>query len=167
MTVHQNIQALFKGLTEHELPNAIAYSHEPEIAPLFYRYIFYHPLSSEELSDFVKNSQFHITESLIEFYRHHNGLRINQKISIFGSLLNKGLQPICLTYGNYYERPVGLPNNSTVIGGFTLSDDNNGYLVSHENGSVTCTSSFLQFDEIMEWSDIETLIRSEINITSN
>ena len=150
------------SLVKHALPNATAYGHDPKVAPLYYCYVFYNPLTEKEFSEFIETCGFNLTNPLISFYRGCNGLRVNQRLSIYGSLLHRGLQPISLDYANFNERPMGLPDSSTVIGGLTLSYDTNGYLVSHEDGTVTCSSSFLKYDVINKWENIEALIKEEI-----
>ncbi len=162
MKLREEIFKLLENLPNQELPNAIGFLNERHIAPLYYRYLFYNPLSEREISEFIEECHFYITEPLINIYKNFNGLRVNQRLSIYGSLLNKGFQPISLNYGNLNERPNGLPKNSTVIGSLMLSDENYGYLVVKDNGIVTCTSTPMDYDDIQSWPDIETLIKNEI-----
>lgn len=162
MSNYQTIFNLLDDLPKYELPNAVGYVNDTKVAPLYYRFLLYKPLDDQELSKFIERCNFNVSDALIDIYKYCNGLRINQKFSIFGSLLHKGFQPITLDYGNLNERPIDLPSSATVIGALHLSDDNIGYLVVHKDGSVICTSSFLQYDVIKSWPDIKALVKDQI-----
>lgn len=160
---YKKIKNLLSSRAGRNIPNAIAYEHDPQVAPMYYKYIFYNALSKSDLDDFVFSCPYVVASSLRTFYSHFNGLRIGQSFSIYGSLLNRGFQPISLDYGNLHERPLGLASGSTVIGSLIEGEKSYSYLIVDSKGSVSQTSTVFQCDTVRQWASIEDLIVEQID----
>jgi hypothetical protein len=142
--------------------------HTPHVAPLAYLHRIYPRLHAEDLVDLEAQLGTNIPESFANFLtRVGNGARFFN-ISIDGLVgqlrrdpADKLGQPISLDYGNIYERPPGLAEDTLAIGGM-VGWSSRGCLVMQPGGEVLLVHPSDGRDVVARWDSLDAMLRDEI-----
>jgi hypothetical protein len=170
MTRDQLLALLSQGIDARPvaLNGGVLLCHKPFDAPMAYLHRIYPALSPEQLRALERDLGRTVPESYCDFLCSvGNGARLFE-ISLYGCVGNLRRdptdplgQPISLEYGNAFERPDGLDEETFAIGGM-VGWSSSGTLVMEPTGEVLLVHHRDGRDIAARWPSLDAMLEDEI-----